>query len=211
MFITFEGLDGSGKTTQVKEVAAYLRSEGFDVLLTREPGGTATGDTIRTILQDRANTALTSQAELLLFCASRAQLVAEIIRPHLAKGGIILCDRFADSTIAYQGYGRGINLAFLHQVIQFATDGLVPDLTVYLDLSPEQSQARRLQASLFGEEFSRIDQEKLTFHQRVQQGYRDLMAAEPQRWTTVNAAQLMENVQLEIRAVINAHLAERAR
>jgi dTMP kinase len=207
MFITFEGLDGSGKTTQVKELAAHLRGMGNRVLLTREPGGTEIGDRIRDILQDRANMNLTSQAELLLFCASRAQIIAEVIRPHLQSGGIVICDRFADSTIAYQGYGRGIDIGFLHSILNFVTDGLHPDLTLYLDITPEEGVARRLQASLFGEEFSRIDQMELDFHRRVRQGYLDLMAAEPARWVRIDAAQSAAAVQASILEVLDARLA----
>lgn len=202
MFITIEGLDGSGKTTQVKELAAALREQGHQVLLTREPGGTEIGDRIRDILQDKANTAMTAQAELLLFCASRAQIVAEVIRPHLEAGGIVICDRFADSTIAYQGYGRGIDLDLLHAVIRFATGGLQPDLTLYLDITPEEGIARRQQASLFGEEFSRIDQMALEFHHRVRQGYHDLMAEQPERWLRIDAAQASDAVQRDIRAAL---------
>ena len=206
MFITFEGLDGSGKTTQVRELAAYLRARGQQVLLTREPGGTAIGDQLRDILQDRANSALTPQAELLLFCASRAQIIAEVIRPHLAQGGIVICDRFADSTIAYQGYGRGIDIDFLHNILHFVTGGLQPDLTVYLDLDPEEGVLRRRQASLFGEEFSRIDQMELDFHKKVQQGYKDLMRGEPARWVSINAAQTAEKVQQDILAALAGRL-----
>ncbi len=204
MFITFEGLDGSGKTTQVKELTSALRAQGHQVLLTREPGGTEIGDRIREILQDKANTAMTAQAELLLFCASRAQIVAEVIRPHLDGGGIVICDRFADSTIAYQGYGRGIELDLLYAIIRFATGGLQPDLTLYLDITPEEGIARRQQASLFGEEFSRIDQMALEFHRRVQQGYLALMAAEPGRWLRIDAAQPSAAVQADIRAALTA-------
>lgn len=202
MFITFEGLDGSGKTTQVAQLAADLRLRGHQVLLTREPGGTAIGDYLRDILQDRANSALTPQAELLLFCASRAQIVSEVIRPHLEQGGIVICDRFADSTIAYQGYGRGIDIDFLRDVLHFVTGGLQPQFTFYLDIDPAEGVLRRRQASLFGEEFSRIDQMELDFHRRVQQGYRDLMRAEPARWISINAAQPAAQVQQEIVAAL---------
>ncbi|MBE0690327.1 MAG: dTMP kinase [Anaerolineae bacterium] len=204
MFITFEGLDGSGKTTQVKTLAADLKARGRDVLLTREPGGTLIGDKIRSVLQDRANTAMTSQTELLLFCASRAQIVSEVIRPRLDAGGVVICDRFADSTLAYQGYGRGLDLAFLRQLLTFATGGLKPDLTLYLDLPPEDGLARRRQASLFGEEFSRIDQLELDFHRRVHQGYLALIAAEPERWIVIDANQPAEQVQTAILDVIGS-------
>lgn len=202
MFITFEGLDGSGKTTQVAQLASTLRARGESVLLTREPGGTVIGDQLRDILQDRANSVLTPQAELLLFCASRAQIVNEVIRPHLAQGGIVICDRFADSTIAYQGYGRGIDTDFLDDILNFVTGGLKPQLTIYLDIDPEEGVLRRRQASLFGEEFSRIDQMALDFHRRVQQGYYALMRADPARWVSINAAQPSEQVQQDIVAAL---------
>jgi dTMP kinase len=207
MFITIEGLDGSGKTTQVKELAAHLRARGHNVLLTREPGGTEIGDQIRALLQDRAHVQMASETELLLFCASRAQLVSQVIRPHLANDGIVICDRFADSTIAYQGYGRGIDLDFLRAMLNFATGGLQPDLTIYLDITAEEGVARRRQASLFGEEFSRIDQLELEFHHRVQAGYHALMRAEPQRFVRIDAALSPEQVQTDILDALN----ERAR
>lgn len=207
MFITFEGLDGSGKTTQVKELAAHLRARGHNVLLTREPGGTEIGDQIRGLLQDRAHIQMASETELLLFCASRAQLVSQVIRPYLANDGIVICDRFADSTIAYQGYGRGIDLDFLRAMLNFATGGLEPDLTIYLDITPEEGVARRRQASLFGEEFSRIDQLELEFHHRVQAGYQALMQAEPQRFMRIDAVQSPEQVRANILDALN----ERAR
>jgi dTMP kinase len=203
MFITFEGLDGSGKTTQAKELTAHMRARGYPVLLTREPGGTVIGDQIRALLQDRAHTHMTSETELLLFCASRAQLVAQVIRPHLESGGIVICDRFADSTITYQGYGRGIDLTFLQAMLRFATGGLQPDVTIYLDITPEAGVARRRQASLFGEEFSRIDQLALDFHRRVRDGYEALMQAEPQRFLCIDAAHSPDDVQLAVRAALN--------
>lgn len=204
MFITFEGLDGSGKTTQIKALAEHLKARGKNVLLTREPGGTLIGDQIRPILQDRTHTAMTPQTELLLFCASRAQLVAEVIRPWLADGGVVICDRFADSTLAYQGYGRNLDLDFLRQLLAFATGGLQPDLTLYLDVSPEEGLARRRQASLFGEEFSRIDQLELDFHRRVHQGYLDLIADDPERWVVIDAARPSEQIQQAILDVLEA-------
>lgn len=202
MFITFEGLDGSGKTTQIKALAEHLKARGKKVLLTREPGGTLIGDQIRPILQDRAHTAMTPQTELLLFCASRAQLVSEVIRPWLADGGVVICDRFADSTLAYQGYGRNLDLVFLRQLLTFVTGGLQPDLTLYLDVSPEEGLARRRQGSLFGEEFSRIDQLELDFHRRVHQGYLDLIADDPKRWVVIDAAQPSEQIQQAILGVL---------
>lgn len=134
LFITFEGPEGSGKTTQIQLLAAWLREQGQTVLATREPGGTAIGDRVRAILLDSDHREMQAQTEILLFSAARAQIVGQIIRPHLAGGGVVLCDRFADSTLAYQGYGRQLDLATLRLITAFATGGLQPDLTFCLDL-----------------------------------------------------------------------------
>lgn len=206
MFITFEGPDGSGKTTQVAQVAAALRARGYNVLLTREPGGTAIGDQIRHILHDMKNKALHPRAELLLFSASRAQLVEEVIRPHLAAGGVVICDRFFDSTYAYQGYGHGLDHAVLRLITEFATGGLRPDLTLLLDIAPEDSLQRRLSAVALGEEWTRLDDMALAFHRRVREGYHALVAAEPARWVRIDAAQPVERVQADILAALEARL-----
>ncbi|MBZ0295604.1 MAG: dTMP kinase [Anaerolineae bacterium] len=206
MFITFEGLDGSGKTTQARQLVSYLRDQGYEVLLTREPGGTPIGDQIREILHSLDNTAMTPNAELLLYNASRAQLVAEVLRPHLATGGVVICDRFYDSTLAYQGYGHQLDLQVLRTIISFATNGLRPDLTLYLDITPEAGLRRRKQASLFGDEWTRMDDMELAFHERVYTGYQALMQAEPDRWMRINADQSTEQVQQAIRQVLEKHL-----
>ncbi len=206
MFITFEGLDGSGKTTQAKLIAAHLQEAGYDVLLTREPGGTAIGDQIRAVLHNMENTAMHPSAELLLYNASRAQLVAEVLRPHLASGGLVICDRFYDSTLAYQGYGHQLDLDVLRTIVMFATGGLKPDLTLYLDITPEDGLARRKQASLFGEEWNRLDDMELAFHRRVYAGYQALIQAEPQRWVRINAMQPIEQLQADIRQKLEARL-----
>lgn len=209
MLITFEGMDGSGKTTQIQQSAAFLRQMGADVLLTREPGGTHIGDRVRGILLDKTDfqDTMDPRTELLLFCASRAQLVAEVIRPHLEKGGLVICDRFFDSTYAYQGYGHGLDVKALKAIVNFATGGLSPDLTIYLDLSPEEGLRRRARASLFGEEWNRLDDMEMAFHQRVYKGYRALMKAEPARWLRIDAAQPQEEVQDAIRAALAQRLA----
>lgn len=206
MFITFEGLDGSGKTTQVKRAASYLREQGHDVLLTREPGGTTIGDQIRAVLHSLDNTAMHPNAELLLYNASRAQLVAEVLRPHLQAGGVVMCDRFYDSTLAYQGYGHQLDLHTLTTIITFATGGLRPDLTIYMDITPEDGLKRRKQASLFGEEWTRMDDMALAFHQRVYAGYEALIQAEPQRWVRIDANPSIEQVQTDITAVLDQRL-----
>ena len=206
MFITLEGPDGSGKTTQARLLAEYLRREGHDVVLTREPGGTDIGDQVRAILHDRANTGMNPRAEFLLYSASRAQLVAERIRPALAAGRLVVCDRFYDSSLAYQGYGRGLNLAVLWEITRFATGGLVPDLTLYLDIQPDQGLQRRL---LGGGEWNRLDQEALAFHRRVRAGYLELAGLEPERWVVMDAVRSVEEVQAEIRALVQARLEAR--
>ena len=203
MFITFEGPDGSGKTTQVQQTANYLRAKGHDVLLTREPGGTDIGNQIREVLHNLDNTEMHPRAELLLYNASRAQLVEEAIRPHLAKGGLVICDRFYDSTLAYQGYGHGLDLDTLRTIIRFATGGLRPDLTIYLDISPEDGLQRRLSAVAQGEEWNRLDDMEMAFHRRVREGYHALIAAEPERWVCINGAQPVEKVQGEILAALD--------
>jgi dTMP kinase len=190
MFISFEGTEGSGKSTQVKAVYAALQAANYDVLLTREPGGTDIGNQIRKIVLDTmSNTQMQARAELLLFCASRAQLVGEVIRPTLAKGGVILCDRYADSTLAYQGYGHGLPVDDLKQILQFATDGLYPDMTIYLDLLPEKGLARRREGTFEGEDWNRLDDMEIAFHHRVYQGYKSIIASDKQRFICVDADQ----------------------
>lgn len=206
MFISIEGLDGSGKTTQAQRLYDWLRIGGHDVLLTREPGGTPIGEQIRALLHDLDNTAMQPATELLLYNASRAQLVAEELRPQLDSGGIALCDRYADSTLAYQGYGHGQDLDRLRDVINAATGGLQPDVTIFLDIAPRIALERRRMASLFGEEWNRLDDLELAFHQRVYDGYHALAAAEPQRWLCVDASCSILEVQRVVRAALAPRL-----
>lgn len=203
MFITFEGVDGSGKTTQARLTADYLRHCGHNVLLTREPGGTSIGNQIRGILLDNMdNVDMHARTELLLFCASRAQLVAEIIEPHLKAGGVVICDRYIDSTYAYQGYGHGLSLRALRQVVGFATGGLVPDVTLYLEIAPETALQRRASGTLFGEDWNRLDDKALDFHRRVYRGYRELILQEPARFVEVTATREQHEVQRDIRRAL---------
>ena len=207
LFITFEGPDGSGKTTQAQLLYEYLQERGYPVFLTREPGGTGIGDQIREILHSLENTEMFPQTEILLYSASRAQLVGQIIRPHLARGEIVLCDRYADSTLAYQGYGHGLDLQVLQVVTTFATGGLKPDLTIYLDIDVEEGLRRKLAAHQAGEaEWNRMDQQELAFHRRVRQGYLEMVAAEPERWVVIEAAQPADVAQRAIRAEVEAKL-----
>jgi dTMP kinase len=208
MFITLEGPDGSGKTTQIRLLHDALATAGYDVLLTREPGGTAIGDQIRAVLHDVGNEEMVSTAEILLYSASRAQLVAQIVRPALAAGKIVLCDRYADSTMAYQGYGRGLDLAALDAITAFATGGLKPDLTVLLDLEPGTGLRRRKTG---GDEWNRMDQQALDFYRRTRDGYLSLAAAEPERWVRIDATKPVEKVAAVVRAVVVGELSRRGR
>ena len=203
MFITLEGPEGSGKTSQIPILAGYLKEQGYSVLTTREPGGTPIGDQVREILTSMGNTAMKPRTETLLFCAARAQLVDEVIRPHLQRDEIILSDRYADSTLAYQGYGHGNDLAVLHGLLKFATGGLWPDLTLLLDLPVEAGLKRKLSS---GGEWNRLDAYQVEFHQRVRQGFLEMARAEPARWQVIDATQPREMVQLAIRSTIMKRL-----
>lgn len=212
LFITFEGPEGSGKTTQLELLKAYLEKKGYAVLATREPGGTSIGDQIRAILLDPRNTEMLPASEALLFSAARAQIVQQVIRPHLTRGGIVLCDRYADSTLAYQGYGHGLDLEMLHTITALATGGLKPDLTVYLDIDVEEGLQRKLAAHTAGKtEWNRLDQQEIAFHRRVRDGYLQMAAREPDRWLVIDATQPPEIIQALIRARVEAKLDEIAK
>jgi dTMP kinase len=202
MFITLEGPDGSGKTIQLPKLAEYLRQNGFDVLTTREPGGTNISEQIRIVLHNLENKEMHPRTEILLYQASRAQLVEQVIRPHLLKGGIVISDRYADSTMAYQGYGHQTELETLKVLVSFATGGLKPDLTFLLDVDVDMGLRRK---ELKGE-WNRLDAYDLDFHRRVRQGYYQLVEAEPERWVVIDASQSPDKVQDEMRAVIAERL-----
>jgi dTMP kinase len=201
LFITFEGPEGGGKSTQIKLLASWLAEAGCDVLMTREPGGTRIGDGVRSLVLNPDHVEMQPQAEILLYSAARAQLVGEVIRPHLARGGIVLCDRYADSTLAYQGYGRQLDLAELRMITAFATGRLVPDLTICLDL-PVLDGLRRKQANAraSSDDWNRIEREELEFHERVRAGYLELARMAGERWWVVDARQSVEQAQASIRA-----------
>ena len=196
LFITFEGTEGCGKSTQIELLARQLRKLGHDALALREPGGTPIGEEIRhTLKHSRANTAMTSEAELLLMNASRAQLVREVIRPALAAGRIILCDRFYDSTTAYQGHGRELDLQMIKSIIDIAVGETRPDLTLLLRVSPEVSELRRVvrQATLpFMRD--RMEEADKGFFARVARGYETIAAAEPERVRVLDGADSVEHV-----------------
>jgi dTMP kinase len=201
LFITFEGTEGSGKSTQIALLAGRLGDLGRSVLLLREPGGTPIGEEIRhTLKHSDANHAMMAETELLLMNASRAQLVREVIRPALQSGAIILCDRFYDSTVAYQGFGRGLDSAVVRQTIACAVGDTRPDLTLLLMVPVEVSEMRRRARLLPGLEMvrDRMEEADRAFFQRVEQGYRSLAAAEPDRVRTIDATASPTAVSQEI-------------
>ena len=182
-FISFEGPEGGGKSTQIQRLAAALAEQGYVVWTSREPGGTRLGEMIRPILLGpKPPASLSAWSEALLFTAARAQLVDEVIRPRLQRGELVLCDRFSDSTLAYQGYGRGIDLDALRRLQAEATGGLTPDLTLLLDLPVAAGLARIPRRAQ-----DRLDRETIAFHERVYAGYQAMAAAEPGRWREVDA------------------------
>ncbi|HEX9019309.1 MAG TPA: dTMP kinase [Anaerolineaceae bacterium] len=206
MFITFEGPDGGGKTSQIQALAGFLREKGYHIVTTREPGGTEIGDQVRQILMRLDNTSMHPRTEILLFLAARAQLVEQCIRPELARGTIVLCDRYADSTLAYQGYGHGVDLGQLRLLLNFATGNLWPDLTLLLDIDAEEGLQRRRS----GGDWNRLDAYALAFHKRVRQGYHEMTRQEPQRWVMIDASQPFDDVQSHIREVVMQRLPDRA-
>ncbi len=197
MFITFEGMDGSGKSTQAKLFAEFLREQfGADnVVHTREPGGTLIGEQIREVVHAMRNQEMSPRTEFLLYNAARAQVVAQVIRPALAQGKIVLCDRYGDSTMVYQGYGRQLDLEMVRRVIDYATDSLKPDVTFFIDVNIEEGLARRNNGHARGEELNRMDTQTREFYERVRQGYETLMRAEPQRWIRIDGTRSIDQVQ----------------
>jgi dTMP kinase len=196
MFITLEGPDGSGKTSHMQPLAEWLEGQGYRVHTAREPGGTLISEQIRNIIHDLKNTEMHPHTETLLYQAARAQIVEQVIRPKLAQGWIVLCDRYADSTLAYQGYGHQQNLDEVRALVHYATGGLVPDLTLLLDVDVETGLNRRQKS---GGEWNRLDAYQLDFHRRVREGYLELAQQEPGRWVRVDAGQPWEKVQTELR------------
>jgi dTMP kinase len=201
LFVTFEGPEGSGKTTQLTAVAARLEDAGQRVLVTREPGGTPAGERIRALLLDPEIGDLLPETETLLFCAARAELVTRAIRPALDAGTWVLCDRFFDATLAYQGAGRGLPMERLRGIIRFATGGLVPDLTLLLDMPVVDGLARRRRDEA---NWNRLDGASRAFHERVREGYHRLAAAEPERWRVVDASADVDAVTAAIWSALEA-------
>lgn len=204
VFITLEGPEGGGKTTHARLLAEAIQSRGFDVLLTREPGGSIIGDQIRDVLMSLDNTSMDPSTEFLLFSASRAQHVREIIKPHLEQGGLVVCDRYFHSSLAYQGYGHGLDLEALHQITRFATAELNPDLIILLDLPVQDGLIRRREEG----EWNRLDAYEVEFHKRVREGYLSMAAEDPARWLIVDATPTLDEIQSEIQQLVFERLSQ---
>jgi dTMP kinase len=189
-FLVLEGPEGGGKTSQTKALASRLTGAGYPTVFTREPGGTQLGTSIRDIVLPATDVSISARSEVLLYCASRAQLMEEVIAPALAQDQVVVSDRFGYSTIAYQGYGRGLNVASVSEVVRFATGGLEPDLCILLDLPPRIGLERKHGLLLSGsvEEWNRFEQEEIAFHQRVREGYLEMARSAPDRWVVLDAA-----------------------
>jgi dTMP kinase len=202
MFITLEGPEGSGKTSHLPYLVEYLREKGHIVFPTREPGGTSISEQIRDILHDLKNAEMHPRTETLLYQAARAQIVEQVIKPRLADGEIVISDRYYDSTIAYQGYGHQQDLEQVRALVKYATGGLVPDLTVLLDLEVEIGLGRKKKDN----EWNRLDAYTVEFHRRVRAGYLEMVKQEPERWVVVDAGQAWQSVQEELRRVIEGRV-----
>lgn len=203
MFITLEGPEGSGKTSHIPPLVEYLRGQGYTVFPTREPGGTTISEQIRDILHDLKNVEMNPRTETLLYQAARAQIVEQVIRPRLANGDIVISDRYLDSTVAYQGYGHQQNLDEIRVLVKYATNGLIPDLTILLDLDVEVGLERKNQNEV---EWNRMDAYDVEFHKRVRNGYKALVKSQPNRWSVINADRKWEYIQEDLRATIKSVL-----
>jgi dTMP kinase len=210
VFITFEGIDGSGKSTQLRLLAQWFGARGEQALVTREPGGTPLGKKIRAALLD-IDGVVDPLAELLLYAADRAQHVNTVLRPSLAAGEVVLSDRYADATVAYQGAGRQFPPQLIARVVEIATGGLKPDLTLLFDLPVAMGLARTLRRGDVEAQPDRLDSEDVAFHERVRRAYLDLAAAEPGRVRLVDAAGAAEEIQTWVRALVTDFLATRNR
>ncbi len=206
LFITLEGGEGSGKTTVLKEIARQLQDQGYDVVTTREPGGIRIAEQIREVILHPDHQEMDERTEALLYAAARRQHLIEKILPALASGKVVLCDRFIDSSLAYQGYARGIGIEEVWEMNAFALDGHMPDLTLYLDLSPEEG-LRRIYANE-RREINRLDLEDLTFHRRVQEGYERVMELFPKRIKRICASRPIEEVVTKAMACVEEKIKE---
>ena len=212
LFITFEGVEGCGKTTQLRMAGDYLAGHGLPVISTVEPGGTSLGRKIRDILLNRGPDPLCIEAELLLFCAARSQHVKEVIVPALGEGKIVLCDRFADATVAYQGYGRGLDIDWINAVTDFSAGHLKPDLTFLFDLAVEEGLLRafdRIARRTDESPEDRFEREETAFHHQVREGYLDLARREPRRFRVIDASRTIPAIHGDVRRHLTALLEER--
>ena len=199
LFITFEGTDGAGKTTQIQRLTADLREVGYDICLTREPGGTPISEQIRDMLLNPDHSEMAATTELLLYAASRAQHVSEVIKPALEAGKVVISSRFADAMVVYQGYGRGLDLERINRLNRIATEGVTPDVTFVLDL-PVEIGLQRVQNSRGG--LDRLEREKIEFHRRLREGYQTIARQEPQRLKIIDAQVSPEQVYVQIQEAI---------
>lgn len=205
LFITFEGIDGCGKSTQRDLLARRLKQRGLEVVVTREPGGTDIGEGIRRLLVSEASVHIASTTELLLYVAARAQHVAELIRPSLEAGRIVISDRYTDSTVAFQGYGRGLDLRMVEELNRFATGGLAPDLTIVFDLDPAMAR-RRLGSRPVGGLLGAFDEQHADFHERMRAGYLMIARSDPSRVRVVDASGSAEETHTSVMALVAAKL-----
>lgn len=197
-FITVEGTDGAGKSTQIELLVKYLQNNGFEVVVTREPGGTSISEKIREIILDVENGEMSDITEALLYAASRAQHISQKIKPAVEAGKVVICDRFVDSSIAYQGYARGLKMSLIEDVNRYAVDGMIPDMTLFFDIKPEIGIARKKNV----QSLDRIEKEALDFHYKVYNGYKELLEKYPQRIKRIDAEKNVEEVHAKVVEVL---------
>lgn len=215
LFVTFEGIEGCGKTTQIARLANALRQNNVEIVVTREPGGCQISDKIRSILLDSNHDAMVAETELLLYMAARAQHISQVVRPALAQGKVVLCDRFSDATLAYQGYGRNLDLKIINQLNHYACQGTTPDVTLLLDLPVPDGlgRARSRNAKSEAADEDRFEQESLEFHQRIRDAYLLLSQQQPQRIKVIDATgdfdEVYQRIALTITPIVTARLNEK--
>ncbi len=209
MFITFEGIEGSGKTTQIRRISEFLQNMGYDCVVTREPGNTAVGKKIRAILLDPENKDMDFRTELLLYMADRSQHISERIKPSLSEGKWVLCDRYFDATVAYQGFARGLDIRIICRLHEIVLDDFKPDLTILFDLLPETGLSRawqQIQNGTRDKREIRFEKEALIFHEKVRAGYLELAGREPERFRIIDASKNEDQVTDDITACLRAYL-----
>lgn len=194
MFITFEGCEGVGKSRQIKDLETYLKDNGIHYYLTREPGGTPVSEQIRSVILDGKNTSMTDECEALLYASARVQLLKEVVKPRLDAGELVLCDRYIDSSLAYQGYARGLGVDFVEKINDYAIKNFMPDYTVFLDLPPELAFKRKGGV----DKNDRLELSGMEFHQKVYQGYKDLSKKYPDRFIVIDASGSKEQTHQKI-------------